>query len=110
MFHYVAAEDDYYHWWMEHGAQQWRTSHPMIGKYHLCKEEASTCQAKAKWARVHPDGVVLIDDMGSFAGAGYAVDEYRSKHGITSPIYKLHELKLGVEWPFRRYEAAFWRK
>ena len=27
-----------------------------------------------------------------------------------SPIYKLHELKLGVEWPFRRYEAAFWRK
>ena len=26
------------------------------------------------------------------------------------PIYKLHELKLGVEWPFRRYEAAFWRK
>ena len=63
LFHYVTAEDDYYHWWMEHGAEQWNASHPTIGNYHLCKEEPGACQIKVKWRRDHPEGVVRVDEF-----------------------------------------------
>ena len=43
---YLAAEDDYDHMLMGNGAALWHIAHPVIGKYHLCKEDAATCQAK----------------------------------------------------------------
>ena len=63
VFEFLASSDDYYAWWMEHGAEDWTSSQLMIGKYHLCNEETVTCQGKAKWAREHPDGIVHIGDF-----------------------------------------------
>jgi O-methyltransferase len=36
--------------------------------------------------RVSPGGFVIVDDYNSWAGCRQAVDEYRTKHGITSKI------------------------
>ena len=58
VFEFLGSSDDYYAWWMMHGAEQWTSSQPMVGKYHLCKEDVAKCQAKAKWAGDHPGGIV----------------------------------------------------
>jgi len=53
--------------------------------------------------RVMSGGIVYVDDYGSFAGCKAAVDEFRSEHGIESPM---HEVDEGG----RRFEAVWWRK
>ena len=63
------------------------------------------------YPRLSPGGVLLIDDAGSFAGAAAAVEEYRREKNITATVYKQHEAGIGgKQWPFRRYEAVWWRK
>lgn len=48
-------------------------------------------------------GIVYIDDYGSFAGCGIAVDEYRAANGIHEPMRAINEGN-------GHFEAVFWQK
>lgn len=52
----------------------------------------------ALYDRVSPGGYVIIDDYYNIAGSHHAVNDFREKRGITSPMIR-------VDWC-----AAYWRK
>jgi len=51
---------------------------------------ASTHDAlSALYHRVTPGGAVYVDDYGAFGGCRLAVDQFRERHGITSPMARI---------------------
>ena len=63
----------------------------------------STYEAlESLYPRLSPGGFVIIDDYVDWAGCRAAVDAYRAKHGITSPItlvpHRPHEATRGAYW------------
>jgi len=53
---------------------------------------------QALYARVSPGGFVLIDDYGDFPPCRQAVEDFRAREGISSPLHK-------VDWT-----GVYWRK
>jgi len=49
-------------------------------------------------------GFIYVDDYGSFTGARNAVEEYRAKHGITTPFHRIPEEDSG------KFEGIWWQK
>jgi hypothetical protein len=50
------------------------------------------------YSKLSPGGFLIIDDYGAVPGCKMAVDEFRSKHSVTSPITE-------IDWT-----GIFWRK
>lgn len=55
------------------------------------------------YGKVANGGLIYVDDYGSFAGCHHAVDEFRTLHGITDPMYPIYESG-------DRYDAVWWQK
>jgi hypothetical protein len=63
---------------------------------------ASTHDAlEALYPRVASGGAIYVDDYGSFGGCRLAVDEYRERHGIHSPMTRIW---TNFTPPARRYK------
>lgn len=74
-----------------------------IGKLALMRLDGdlyeSTMDAlNALYARLSPGGFVIVDDYGDFEPCQRAVDEFRQRHGIASPIQQ-------IDWT-----GVYWRK
>lgn len=48
--------------------------------------------------RARAGGIVIVDDYGSFVDCARAIDEYRTKHGITAPLRKVPGDAFAVFW------------
>jgi hypothetical protein len=54
--------------------------------------------------KVNPDGLVYIDDWGSFNGCRRAVEDFRTEKNITAPVNYIRE------YPGTGVEAIWWTK
>ena len=50
------------------------------------------------YPKLSPGGFCIIDDYNSFEACKFAVDEYRTKHGIDAPLKRIDNL------------SVYWRK
>ena len=64
----------------------------------------------AIYDRVSPGGIVYVDDYLSFSGCRAAVDEFRQKHGIKSPLMMQAIPEAGYFDENARIEAVWWIK
>ena len=73
----------------------------------------------ALYSRLSSGGVIYVDDYGSFGGCKVAVDEFRKRHGITTPMTKVWQNFTGIRHgqfvtPQARagygFEAVWWTK
>ena len=80
--------------------------------------ESTRDAINALYPRVARDGIVLVDDYGSYTGCRKAIDEYRAAHRITAPMTKVWERypkrqnKGGARHDYKgwAFESVWWRK